>query len=99
MRDIFALPIKRAHGVVYIPHKIDVREAPKVVQPRATKSNPTPAKKMCPLADIRFTRDRMGRWHAHVQRAPLKAPKKREPKSVGFCDPGVRCFGTWREPN
>jgi len=46
------------------------------------------------LADVDFTRDRLGRWHMHWQRAKLCAPKQKPAKTVGFLDPGSRTGNT-----
>ena len=46
-----------------------------------------------PLADVDFTRDRLGRWHAHFQRRPprVAAPQKLQSRRrTGYADPGSR---------
>ena len=47
-----------------------------------------------PLADMKFTRDRLGHWNAHWQRKALKIPKLRPPKTAAFLDPGSRTGNT-----
>jgi hypothetical protein len=47
-----------------------------------------------PLADMDFTRDRLGHWNAHWQRAPLVKPKVKPQKTVAFLDPGSRTGNT-----
>ena len=48
------------------------------------------------LADVDFTRDRLGRWHAHWQRAPLVRPavKPLVKRKTAFFDPGSRTGNT-----
>lgn len=47
-----------------------------------------------PLADMDFTRDSLGRWNVHWQRAPLKAPRPKAPETAAFLDPGSRTGNT-----
>lgn len=47
-----------------------------------------------PLADMDFTRDRLGRWNVHWQRAPLNAPRPKAPETAAFLDPGSRTGNT-----
>lgn len=53
------------------------------------------------LADVDFSRDRLGRWHAHVQRAPLKAPRSKPiaERRTAFNDPGSRTGHTMYLPD
>ena len=46
------------------------------------------------LADVTFTRDRLGRWHASVQRAPLQTPRTKPVglRKVAFVDSGLYNF-------
>ena len=46
-----------------------------------------------PLADVDFTKDRLGHWHAHFQRRPPRGAAPQKPLSerrTGFADPGSR---------
>jgi hypothetical protein len=47
-----------------------------------------------PLADMDFTRGRLGHWNAHWQRAPLGKPKVKKQNTVAFLDPGSRTGNT-----
>ena len=53
------------------------------------------------LADVKFSRDRLGHWHAHCQRASLKNPKikQAEKRTTGFFDPGSRTGNTIYMPD
>ena len=53
------------------------------------------------LGDVRFTRDRLGRWSAVVQRMVVK-PKERKPlaaRKTVFLDPGSRAGNTYYSPD
>jgi hypothetical protein len=53
------------------------------------------------LGDVRFTRDRLGRWSAVVQRVVVK-PKARRPlaeRKTVFLDPGSRAGNTYYSPD
>jgi len=53
------------------------------------------------LADVDFTRDRLGRWNVHVQRTPLPKPKVKpmEERTTAFFDPGSRTGNTVYMPD
>ena len=53
------------------------------------------------LADVDFTRDRLGHWNTHCQRAPLKAPKPKpmDQRKTAFFDPGSRTGNTVYMPD